>query len=114
LLERGYQFLDKELEQVARDAELGKRYADKVDKLVQLWQIDGEAAWVMVHVEIQGKKDADFAKRMYVYNYRIFDRYERAVAGMAVLADNQIGWKPDYYTSRLFGCGTGIRFPVVK
>jgi hypothetical protein len=38
---RGYQFLDKELEQVARDAELGKRYADK---LVQLWQIDGEAA----------------------------------------------------------------------
>ncbi|MFH0725937.1 MAG: cytosolic protein [Pseudomonadota bacterium] len=65
-------------------------------------------------VEIQGQKDADFAKRMYVYNYRIFDRYERAVASMAVLADNQVGWRPDHYSIQLFGCETGIRFPVVK
>lgn len=35
---RGYPFLDKELEQVVRDAEMGKRYADK---LVQLWQLMG-------------------------------------------------------------------------
>jgi hypothetical protein len=49
----GYQSLDKELEPVVRDVELGKRSADK---FVQLWQIDGEAAWVMVHVEIQGKR----------------------------------------------------------
>ncbi|MFH0729401.1 MAG: cytosolic protein [Pseudomonadota bacterium] len=109
--ERGYQFLDKELEQIVRDAELGKRYADK---LVQLWQIDGESAWVMVHVEVQGEKDADFAKRMYVYNYRIFDRYDRPVASLAVLADNRAGWRPESYTQKLFGCETGIRFPVVK
>ncbi|MFH0725451.1 MAG: hypothetical protein V2B19_03715 [Pseudomonadota bacterium] len=37
--------MDKELEQVVRDAELGKRYADK---LVQLWQLNGEAAWAEV------------------------------------------------------------------
>lgn len=32
---RGYEFLDKELQQVARDAELGRRYADK---LVKVWR----------------------------------------------------------------------------
>jgi hypothetical protein len=108
---RGYPFLDKELEQVVRDSDLGRRYADK---LVQLWQTDAKTVWVMVHVEIQGQTDSEFAKRMYVYNYRIFDRYDRAVASMAVLADNQPGWKPDHYTKTLFGCTTGIRFPVVK
>ena len=29
-LEKGYQFLDKELERVVRDAEIGKRFADKL------------------------------------------------------------------------------------
>jgi hypothetical protein len=31
--ERGYDFLDKELQQVVRDAELGRRYADKLVKV---------------------------------------------------------------------------------
>ena len=32
---RGWEFLDKELQQVVRDAELGRRL---VDKLVKVWQ----------------------------------------------------------------------------
>ncbi len=35
---RDYQFLDKELQQVVRDAELGRRLADK---LVKVWHIGG-------------------------------------------------------------------------
>ncbi len=62
---RGYTFLDKELQQVTRDAELGKRLADK---LVQVWRKDGEDAWVLVHIEVQGQERPNFAKRMFVYN----------------------------------------------
>ena len=65
---KGYQFLDKELQQAARDAELGRRYADV---LVQVWRQGGEEAWVLVHVEVQGQPQAEFAERMYVYNYRL-------------------------------------------
>ena len=32
-----------------------------------------------------GEHDPDFAKRMYVYNYRLFDRYDRPVVSLAVL-----------------------------
>ena len=49
---RGYQFLDKELQQVARDAELGRRYADT---LAHVWRQGGEETWVLVHVEVQGQ-----------------------------------------------------------
>jgi len=64
---KGYSFLDKELQQIVRDAQLGKRLADK---LVQVWRKDGNDAWVLAHVEVQGQERLDFAKRMFVYNQR--------------------------------------------
>ena len=109
--DRGYTFLDKELQQVVRDAELGRRFADK---LVQVWRRDGDEAWVLVHIEVQGQEEAAFAKRMYVYNYRIFDRYNRPVTSLAVLADQKPGWKPQSFGYELWGCEVGIKFPVVK
>ena len=109
--ERNHTFLDKELQQVTRDAELGKRLADK---LVQVWRKDGEEVWVLVHVEIQGQEETAFPKRMYVYNYRIFDRYDRPVVSLAVLADERAAWRPDHYGYELWGCRVGIKFPMVK
>ena len=109
--EKGHTFLDKELQQVTRDAELGKRLADK---LVQVWRKDGNEVWVLVHVEIQGQEESAFAKRMYVYNYRIFDRYDRPVVSLAVLADERAGWRPDHYGYELWGCKIGIQFPAIK
>ena len=109
--ERGYTFLDKELQQVVRDAEFGRRFADK---LARVWRKNGDEAWVLIHVEVQGQEESAFAKRMYVYNYRIFDRYNRPVASLAVLADDRSGWRPDHYTHELWGCEVGIKFPVVK
>ncbi len=108
---RGYTFLDKELQQIVQDAELGKRLADK---LVQVWRNDGDDAWVLAHVEVQGQERPDFAKRMFVYNYRIFDRYDRPVASLAVLSDERTGWRPDHFGYELWGCKVGISFPVAK
>ena len=48
---KGHEFLDKELQHVVRDAELGRRYADK---LVKVFTHDGAETWVLVHVEVQG------------------------------------------------------------
>ncbi|MFM5886780.1 MAG: hypothetical protein ACKOQS_00580, partial [Dolichospermum sp.] len=45
--ERPYEFLDKEFQQITREAEQGKRYADQ---LVKVWQIQGEQLWLLVHV----------------------------------------------------------------
>ncbi len=106
-----YEFLDKELQQVVRDAKLGRRL---MDKLVSVCRKDGEEVWVLVHIEVQGRYEQAFARRMYVYNYRIYDRYERRVASLAVLADDQPGWRPSKYAYELFGCKVSLEFPVVK
>ncbi|MEH1805550.1 cytosolic protein [Nostoc sp.] len=105
------EFLDKELQQVVRDAELGRRL---VDKLVKIYRIGGEESWILVHLEVQSQEESDFAQRMFSYNYRIFDRYKRSVASLAVLGDDRTTWRPNQFGYCLFGCQVDFRFPVIK
>ena len=109
--QRGYTFLDKELQKVVRDAKLGRRLADK---LVRVFGKDGREGWLLVHIEVQGQTDPAFGKRMYVYNYRLFDRYDRPVISLAVLCDTSPDWRPHRFGYERWGCEVSIRFPMVK
>ena len=108
---RGHRFLDKELQQIVRDAALGRRH---VDKLASVTTHAGEEDWLCVHIEVQGSMDPDFARRMFVYNYRIYDSYDRPVASLAVLADDDPAWRPDRFGYERLGCRHNLQFPVAK
>lgn len=108
---RGYEFLNKELEKIVRDASLGRRYADQ---LVKVFLKDNTEKWLLIHIEIQGYAEVSFPKRMYVYNYRIFDRYDTDVVSLAVLTDDCETYRPNMYQRSCFGCDLVFRFPVVK
>ncbi len=104
-------FLDQELRAVARDAELGTRY---VDKLVELTRLDGYPEKVYVHLEVQGSEQAEFAERMFVYHYRLYNRYRQPIASLAVLADDRLNWRPEKFGYEVFGCRLGLQYPVAK
>ena len=104
-------FLDQELRAVVQDAELGTRF---VDKLVRVTELSGKECWIYIHVEVQGTRQTEFAQRMFVYNYRIFDRYKKPVASLAVLADEHKHWKPTSYGYNVLGCRHTLEFPVAK
>jgi len=108
---RGYQFLDKELQQVVRDAEIGRKHADK---LVKVWSVQDEPFHVLIHIEVQSDKDRNFARRMYIYNYRIFDKNYRPVTSLAILADEVDSWRPAAYAAEQWGCKINFEFPTVK
>ena len=69
---RGYSFLDKELQRIGLPYRKGKKF---VDKLVKVHLKNGEEKWILFHVEVQGQDVADFNERMFIYFYRIFDKY---------------------------------------
>jgi hypothetical protein len=108
---RGYDFLDQELAQVVRDAELGKRLADK---LVKVWKLDGEETWVLIHIEIQSQEEGQFSERMFVYYYRLRDKYDLPIASLAILGDERDTWRPQPFESELWGCAVSFRFPIIK
>ncbi len=109
--DKGYEFRDKELQQVVRDAEIGKRHADK---LVKVWSHDEKPFYVMIHIEVQSDRDSNFARRMYVYNYRLFDKQFLPVTSLAILADDSPSWRPNSYTLSQWGCTSQFKFPMVK
>jgi hypothetical protein len=108
---RKYSALDKEFSQITRKSEIGKRSADK---LLKVWTKEGKEAWVLVHVEIQAQRDDNLPKRVYVYNYRIFDKFDRPVVSLAVLADDDPNWKPSEFSRELWDCKTNFTFPTAK
>ncbi|MCB9147882.1 MAG: DUF4351 domain-containing protein [Caldilineaceae bacterium] len=105
------EFLDKELQQVVRDAEFGRRH---VDKLAKVWRKSGQEQWVLVHIEVQGQYEAGFEERMYTYNYRLYDRYQHKVASFAVLSDDRTAWMPGQFGYELWGCRVHFEFPTAK
>src|ERR1700743_1800034 len=99
-MERGFEFLDKELAELdpQPDEEKDSRFADK---LVKVYHRDGVEEWVLLHVEIQGdtyERDA-FAERMYSYFYRIRDRNPgRLVSALAIFTGPEGNRMPARYT----------------
>ncbi|MGH9845553.1 MAG: DUF4351 domain-containing protein [Blastocatellia bacterium] len=108
---RGFEFLDKELQKITADAAIGRRV---VDKLVKVWLRTGEELWVLIHIEIQGQREADFEMRLFVYNFRIFDRFNAPVATFVILTDEDESWRPHQYRTELMGTEMLFKFPAVK
>ena len=109
--ERPHRFLDQELQKIVPESDTGRRV---VDKLVEVALIGGGEQWIHLHIEIQSSRESDFAERMMIYHYRIFDRFRRPVASLAVLADRQPGWRPGDYRQSVLGCHWTLEFPSVK
>ncbi len=109
--QRGYESLDKELQQIVRQARTRRRLADK---LFKVWRKDGAETWLLIHIEVQGKREKDFPERMFVYAYRIYDRYRRAPVSLAVLCDDEPNWRPDRFETGDYGCALGLHFRAAK
>jgi hypothetical protein len=109
--QKGYNFLDRELATITKDAEIGKRFADK---LVKLWKSTGEEMWVLVHVEIQSQENNDFSERIFIYYYRLRDKYKLPIVSLAILGDENENWRPQAFDSQLWGCRVQFEFPTIK
>ena len=105
------EFLDKELRQVTKDARTGRRF---VDALVKVYRIDGAESWLYIHIEIQNQYDAHFEQRMYIYNYRIYDRFKHPIVSLAILGDDDINWRPDHFILEEGRTIIRFDFPIIK
>lgn len=103
--------LDKELQMIMRGAKTGKRL---LDKLFKVYLRNGQEQWILIHVEIQQTKETDFARRMFVYNYRIFDKYQQAILSCAILTDRNKHWRPNSFKIGFADSYLCSRFVVIK
>ena len=113
---KGYDFLSKELRKIAPDGKVGKRYADVLVK-VHLKDGSEKCICVFIHIEVQGTKDPHFMVRIFVYHYRIFDKYHDQgveVISLAILTDEDESYRPDEYNTKRWGFEHRMKIPMVK
>lgn len=111
---RGFTFLDKELAEINPEPEKpsGTRF---VDKLVKVYIRGGAERWLLVHVEVQGNHDPDFAERMFTYYYRIKDRYHRHVTALAIFSGRvEKGKIPAKYEYACLGTKLTYKYNVLR
>ncbi|HEY4290650.1 MAG TPA: hypothetical protein VGN00_26305 [Puia sp.] len=101
-MKRGFEFLEKELGEMYPEPEK-KSDTKFVDKLVKVFQKDGSEEWVLCHVEVQGTNDPMFAKRMFKYYARIFDRFDRPLTAIAIFTGKDGKKLPGIYIRKYEG-----------
>jgi hypothetical protein len=104
-------FLDKELEKIIPESKTGKKF---VDKLVEVYYKDGQKKWIMLHIEFQQAEEKDFPKRIYIYNYKIFDLHKKDTISFVLLGDKNKKWRPDKFNIKYEGFELYFKYKVVK
>jgi hypothetical protein len=96
----GYEPLDKELQAITTDAMIGKRF---VDKLFKVTTLEGQEEIILIHIEIQGKKEEAFSKRLFQYYCKLFTKHDQSILTLAILTDDNRNWHPKKYQREVFG-----------
>nr|WP_293840530.1 hypothetical protein [uncultured Arsenicibacter sp.] len=110
--QREFEFLDKELEELFPSDE---GQAPKfVDKLVKVYTQQGKEEWILIHIEVQGYRDTDFARRMFTYFYRILDKHGKPVTSIAVFTDSNPNYHPTEYSYEFLGTRNLFSFNTYK
>ena len=110
---KGFEYLDKELEQLfpPEDNQFAPRF---VDKLVKVFKKDGSEDWLLIHIEVQGQYNKDFAERMFTYYYRIKDKYDKPITAFAIFTDKNKSFHPNKYEYEYMGTRVSYKFNTYK
>ena len=108
---RGFEFLNQELRDVIHDTNV---QSFRVDLLVKAFRKDSGEQWLLLHLEIQSFKEADFEERIYHYNHGIHRAFGRQPVSLVILADLNAHWRPCQYVHEELSCETRFRFLACK
>lgn len=101
---KGFEFLEQELDQIDPPKNNGEQHTRRyVDKLIKVYKKDGTEEFILIHIEAQGYKDANFPQRMYQYYARIWDKYLRPITALAIYTDSHPNYEPNTYTQHCLG-----------
>ena len=109
--QKGITFLDKELAQLFPERGNDARH---VDKLIQIYLKNGEERWILIHIEIQGYVDKQFPERLFIYNHRIRERYQKDIGVLAIFTDKNRKYKPDTYKKEFLGTSHIFKYRTYK
>ncbi len=110
--DKGYEFLDGELNRIKIKSKSRNR---RSDKLVKVYLKDGTEQYLLIHIEIQGYSEDDFSERMFTYYYRISDLHRtRNITAISVYTEDNQTFKPNSFENKVFGTEITYKYNTYK
>jgi hypothetical protein len=103
--------LDKELQQLKADEDPNLKIADK---LYEVGLLNKKTPSLIIHCEVQSQYEANFDRRILVYNTKAFTLCKKDVVSLVILGDNRRSWRPADFRYSYGGLGTGTEFGSFK
>lgn len=75
---------------------------------------NGEEKWILIHVEIQGTNEANFAERMFQYFYRIYDQYKEKIVAIAIMTAETESKYAEQFNYHFFGTTVQYTYNSIK
>lgn len=95
------EFLKQELEEItAQNKRKGRK---NCDCLVKVFLKNGKSKWILIHIEVEGSGKANFSERMYIYNYRAFDKFKVDIVALGIATGENIPKNLGIYKREFFG-----------
>jgi hypothetical protein len=98
--DKGYVSLEQELQDIFKDNKIGKKRADKI---VQVTLKNGEKRLILIHLEVQSSPKKEFNKRMFIYYYRLFNKYECPIVSNVIYTYSGSSYKTDCFQEENYG-----------
>jgi predicted transposase/invertase (TIGR01784 family) len=111
-----FEFLDTAMRPLAAFGDHGDRAADVLVK-VQLKSGKYNYIHLFIHIEVQSERRENLMERIYIYNYRSFDKRLEAsipVISLLILADDDENYRPDEYKMNFCDFELRMKIPMVK
>ncbi|HFB99648.1 MAG TPA: hypothetical protein ENJ53_02475 [Phaeodactylibacter sp.] len=109
--EKGFEFLDKELQTMYAQSDSKNRQADL---LVKVWLKNGKEKWILIHIEVQGYRDDEFSERVFNMYSRIRDRYGKPVSVLIIYTDDSPSFHPKEFREDCLGTVSHLQFSTYK
>lgn len=100
-----------DFQKITKDSEVGSRFADKV---VRVSLRESGEKLLLIHIEVQGEPEKEFERRLFIYNYRIFDRFNEDVVTLVALTGESSIRSPFCYELNKWGFRHLFEFPSVR
>ncbi len=75
---------------------------------------NGEEKWILVHIEVQGYREIEFAERMFKYFYRAYDKYQKQIFTIAIFSDEHKSYQPNEYQYKFLDTELTYRYRTYK
>ena len=101
-LDRGVTAMEKELLEIMPDRErMGGTLL--ADLLMKVYLRSGGEQWLLIHTEIEGKSNGNFAQRLWRYYIRLVDRYQVPIIPIVVFTGGPNQKRPSEYRFDMLG-----------